>query len=266
LQPSRGIRAASSQACWRWWWPRPAQRRLWGPRSAMRWHSRLPSPLRLHGAGAGAGCALCGAHPAAGVDARAAQTRRVDGGAAAGHLCADFHHGDLAGVGVGAGLWRKRVGGASGKLPAAGDCGWFLGRWPAQRWAALVAAAILLAAVLVSVFAPGKLAVAPETLGAQEATELWQPWSQGAVTRSLGAGSQSSSTSPRAGALAARSTSVLRSAGQRSFRPSKPGTSFAEGRLDSPRRSYHPGAYALDRSGVPAYALYTPGRRPADAA
>ena len=33
-----------------------------------------------------------------------------------------------------------------------------------------------------------------------------------------------------------------------------------EGRLDPPRRGHHAAFAALDRSGVPAYALYTPGQ------
>ena len=77
---------------------------------------------RLHGAGAGAGCALRGAHAATGLDAPAAQARRVDGSAAAGCRRSHLRHCDLAGLGSGAGLWRKRAGRAAGEFPAAGDC------------------------------------------------------------------------------------------------------------------------------------------------
>ena len=37
---SRATRAASLPACWPWWWPRPAPRRLWARPSATRWRSR----------------------------------------------------------------------------------------------------------------------------------------------------------------------------------------------------------------------------------
>ena len=102
---------------------------------------------RVHGAGAGAGRALCRADVAAGVDAAAAQARRVDGGAAAGHRRADLCHGHLAGLGAGAGVWSGLLAALLASFLLLAIAGWFLGRWPARRWAAVVAALIVLAVI-----------------------------------------------------------------------------------------------------------------------
>jgi thiol:disulfide interchange protein DsbD len=139
--------------------------------------------------------------------------------------------------------------------------GWFLGRWPAQRWAALVAAAILLAAVLVSVFAPGKLAVAPETLGAQEATELWQPWSQEAVTRSLGAGQPVFVDFTASWCLSCQvneRVALSRPEVVQAFQARNVVLLKADWTRHD--EAITQALTALDRSGVPAYALYTPGQ------
>ena len=73
--------------------------------------------------------------------------------------------------------------------------GWFLGRWPARRWATIVAALIVLAVVVVSVTAPRELAATPSNSPAQLSSEssaahngAWQPWSADAVDRALAAG------------------------------------------------------------------------------
>jgi len=139
--------------------------------------------------------------------------------------------------------------------------GWFLGRWPAQRWAASVAAAILLVVVAVSVLAPKKLTTAPETLAAPETKGLWQPWSAEAVTRSLGAGQPvfvdftaswclSCQVNERVAldrpevvqAFQARNVVLMKADWTRHDE------SIAQALTD------------LGRSGVPAFALYTPGQ------
>ncbi len=119
---------------------------------------------RLHGAGAGAGRALCGAHAAAGLDARAAQARRVDGSAAAGHLRAHLRHRDLAGVGAGAGLRRRRCWPRCWRAFCCWplrDGSWAAGRRSAGRpsWRRL----ILLGVVAISVLAPAKADDCSET-------------------------------------------------------------------------------------------------------
>ena len=139
--------------------------------------------------------------------------------------------------------------------------GWFLGRGPAKRWPSMVAAAILLGVVAISVLAPGKLTTASETLAPAETSGLWQPWSQEAVTRSLGAGQPvfvdftaswclSCQVNERAvltrpeviQAFQARNVVLMKADWTRHDE------AITQALTD------------LDRSGVPAYALYTPGQ------
>ncbi len=58
--------------------------------------------------------------------------------------------------------------------------GWFLGRWPAKRWAVVVAVLILAGAVALCVIAPRRWAVAAASA---ESQGDWQPWSAEAVSR-----------------------------------------------------------------------------------
>jgi thiol:disulfide interchange protein DsbD len=139
--------------------------------------------------------------------------------------------------------------------------GWFLGRWPAQRWAAIVAAAILLVAVLVSVFAPGKLAVVPSSPGAPEECELWQPWSQEAVTRSLGAGQPVFVDFTASWCLSCQvneRVALSRPEVVQAFQARNVVLLKADWTRHD--EAITQALTALDRSGVPAYALYTPGQ------
>jgi thiol:disulfide interchange protein DsbD len=139
--------------------------------------------------------------------------------------------------------------------------GWFLGRWPAKRWAGIVAGAILLVAVAVSVFAPGRLAAAPETSGGPEVQGLWQPWSQEAVIRSLGSGQPvfvdftaswclSCQVNER---VALSRPEVIQAFQARNVVLMKADWTRHDEAITQ-------ALTALDRSGVPAYALYTPGQ------
>jgi thiol:disulfide interchange protein DsbD len=139
--------------------------------------------------------------------------------------------------------------------------GWFLGRWPAKRWAAIVAAVILLAVIVLSVLAPGKLAAVPETSAAPESSGLWQPWSEAAVTRSLGAGqpvfvdfTASWCLSCQVNERVALRTSEVEQAFQ--------ARNVVLMKADWTRHdeAITQALTALGRSGVPAYALYTPGQ------
>jgi thiol:disulfide interchange protein DsbD len=138
--------------------------------------------------------------------------------------------------------------------------GWFLGRWPAKRWAAVVAGAILLAVVVLSVLAPGKLAAGPEALAGSETNGLWQPWSEGAVSRSLGAQQPvfvdftaswclSCQVNER---VALRTPEVERAFQERNVVLMKADWTRHDEAITQVLA-------ALGRSGVPAYALYTPG-------
>jgi thiol:disulfide interchange protein DsbD len=143
--------------------------------------------------------------------------------------------------------------------------GWFLGRWPVKRWAAVVAAAILLAVIAISVLAPRKLATSSDTLSGNlapgETSGLWQPWSQEAVTRSLGAGQPvfvdftaswclSCQVNER---VALRTPEVEQAFQARNVVLMKADWTRHDEAITA-------ALTALDRSGVPAYALYTPGQ------
>jgi thiol:disulfide interchange protein DsbD len=139
--------------------------------------------------------------------------------------------------------------------------GWFLGRWPAKRWATAVAAAILLGVVALSVLAPGKLTAAPETLAAPEANGVWQPWSEAAVSRSLGAGQPVFVDFTASWCLtcqvnervALRQPEVVRAFQARNVVLMKADWTRHDEDITH-------ALAALGRSGVPAYALYTPGQ------
>ena len=143
--------------------------------------------------------------------------------------------------------------------------GWFLGKWPAKRWSTIVAAAILLGVVAIGIFAPQKLATAPDSLNATpapgETTGLWQPWSQDAVTRSLGAGQPvfvdftanwclSCQVNERA---VLTQSDVIQAFQARNVVLMKADWTRHDEAITQ-------ALAALDRSGVPAYALYTPGQ------
>jgi thiol:disulfide interchange protein DsbD len=139
--------------------------------------------------------------------------------------------------------------------------GWFLGRWPARRWATLVAAAFLLGVVALSVFAPAKLATASETSAPTVVNDVWQPWSQAAVDRSLAAGQQvfvdftaswclSCQVNER---VALQQPEVVQAFQARNVVLMKADWTRHDEAITQ-------ALTALGRSGVPAYALYTPGQ------
>ncbi|MGC1463280.1 MAG: thioredoxin family protein [Terracidiphilus sp.] len=139
--------------------------------------------------------------------------------------------------------------------------GWFLGRWPAKRWATIVAAAILLVAIAVSALAPGKLAAAPETSGAPSVQGLWQPWSQEAVTRSLGAGQPVFVDFTASWCLSCQVNERV-ALGRPEVIQAFQARNVVLMKADWTRHdeAITQALTALDRSGVPAYALYTPGQ------
>jgi thiol:disulfide interchange protein DsbD len=139
--------------------------------------------------------------------------------------------------------------------------GWFLGRWPATRWATVVAAAILLVVVALSVLAPQKLATSSETSAAADPSGLWQPWSPEAVSRSLGAGQPVFVDFTASWCLSCQVNERV------ALRTSAVEQAFAARNVVLMKADWtrHDEAItqaltALGRSGVPAYALYTPGQ------
>jgi len=139
--------------------------------------------------------------------------------------------------------------------------GWFLGRWPAKRWATLVAAVFLLGVVALSVLAPAKLTTAAETQASAEENGVWQPWSQAAVDRSLAAGQPvfvdftarwclSCQVNER---VALQQPQVVQAFQSKNVVLMKADWTRHDEAITQ-------ALTALGRSGVPAYALYTPGQ------
>jgi thiol:disulfide interchange protein DsbD len=148
--------------------------------------------------------------------------------------------------------------------------GWFLGRWPARRWAAVVAGSIVLGVIAVSVFAPGKLETQPLGLTAEDVGALaslpamqrgWQPWSAEGVSRAQAAGQPvlvdftakwclSCQVNERVALERPEVQKALQDANVALFKADW--TRHDEAITET--------LTALGRSGVPAYALYVPGR------
>jgi thiol:disulfide interchange protein DsbD len=139
--------------------------------------------------------------------------------------------------------------------------GWFLGRWPAKRWAAAAAALILLGVIAISVLAPAKLAVASETLAAPEMSGLWQPWSQAAVNRSLAAGQPVFVDFTASWCLSCQVNERV-ALDQPEVEQAFQARNVVLMKADWTRHDEDitQALTALGRSGVPAYALYTPGQ------
>jgi len=139
--------------------------------------------------------------------------------------------------------------------------GWFLGRWPGKRWAAAVAALIVLGVIGVSVFAPAKLAVASETLAPPEMNGLWQPWSAAAVDRSLAAGQPVFVDFTASWCLSCQVNERV-ALGRPEVVQAFQARNVVLMKADWTRHdeAITQALTALGRSGVPAYALYTPGQ------
>ncbi|MGB7548385.1 MAG: thioredoxin family protein [Terracidiphilus sp.] len=139
--------------------------------------------------------------------------------------------------------------------------GWFLGRWPAKRWATVVAALIVLGVVGLSIFASRKMVTASETLSPPETQGAWQPWSQAAVDQALAQGRPVFVDFTAKWCLSCQVNERVALA-QPEVRKA-----FAEANVVLLRADWtqHDDAItqaltALNRSGVPAYALYAPGQ------
>ena len=153
--------------------------------------------------------------------------------------------------------------------------GWFLGRWPAQRWATLIAGAILLAVIVLAVFGQryaeedrkevietAALIESGRIAGAdlRPAAGVWQPWSAVGVQRALSAGQPvfvdftaswclSCQVNER---IALSQPEVMHAFGERNVALFK-----ADWTREDPAITQ--ALTALGRSGVPVYALYSPG-------
>ena len=140
--------------------------------------------------------------------------------------------------------------------------GWFLGRWPAQRWATIIAAAILLCVIGISAYAPGNLAAAPEvqTTG-QQTQQQWEPWSRDAVSKYQSQGRPVLVDFTASWCLSCQVNERV-ALSQPSVKQALQSANVALLRADWTRHdeAITQALAALDRSGVPAYALYVPGQ------
>jgi thiol:disulfide interchange protein DsbD len=139
--------------------------------------------------------------------------------------------------------------------------GWFLGRWPGKRWASAIAALIVVGVIAISVFAPRKLAVASETLNPADTKGLWQPWSQDAVSRSLAAGQPVFVDFTAKWCLSCQVNERV-AFDQPEVEQAFQARNVVLMKADWTRHdeAITQALTALGRSGVPAYALYTPGQ------
>jgi len=141
--------------------------------------------------------------------------------------------------------------------------GWFLGRWPAKRWSTIVAALILIGVIALAVF--GQRLVG-ESAAKSASTELnstasgWQPWSADAVSRYQAQGRPIFVDFTAAWCLSCQvneRVALNRPEVQQAFKSAN----VVLLRADWTRHdeAITQALAALGRSGVPAYALYTPG-------
>jgi thiol:disulfide interchange protein len=148
--------------------------------------------------------------------------------------------------------------------------GWFLGRWPAKRWATIVAGLIVVAVVVACVVAPKKLAETPAatvagsgSAGGSGASQgaSWQPWSADAVQRATAAGQPVFVDFTASWCLSCQvneRVALSRPEVMQAFGNAHVLLLRADWTREDPAISQE--LTALGRSGVPVYALYTPGQ------
>jgi thiol:disulfide interchange protein len=145
--------------------------------------------------------------------------------------------------------------------------GWFLGRWPAKRGSTAVAAVILLFVVAACVVAPKKFgAAAPSTptassSGGAPSGSTWQPWSADAVQHALAAG-QPVFVDFTAGWCLSCQVNERVALGRPEVMQAFAAANVVLLRADWTREdpAITQALTDLGRSGVPVYALYTPGQ------
>jgi thiol:disulfide interchange protein DsbD len=145
--------------------------------------------------------------------------------------------------------------------------GWFLGRWPAKRWAATVAGLILIVAVVAGIAAPKELPVIPYSSPSQSTAlgsaigAVWQPWSSDAVQHALAAGQPVFVDFTASWCLSCQvneRVALDRPEVQAAFAKANVALFRADWTREDPAITQ--ALTSLGRSGVPVYALYTPGQ------
>ena len=145
--------------------------------------------------------------------------------------------------------------------------GWFLGRWPAKRWSTMVAALIVLIVVGACVAAPKEFAASPATSSALTSSEssaarsAWQPWSADAVQHSLVAGQPVFVDFTASWCLSCQvneRVALSRPEVMQAFGAANVVLYRADWTREDPAITQ--ALSGMGRSGVPVYALYTPGK------
>ena len=155
-----------------------------------------------------------------------------------------------------------------GSLLVLAIAGWFLGRWPAQRWATVVAGLIVLAVVAACVVAPRELGEArpastssANRLQGQSGQGAWQPWSADAVQKALATGQPVFVDFTASWCLSCQvneRVALDQPEVMHAFGASNVALFKADWTREDPAITQ--ALAALGRSGVPVYALYTPGQ------
>jgi thiol:disulfide interchange protein len=146
--------------------------------------------------------------------------------------------------------------------------GWFLGRWPAKRWATVIACLTIFTVLIASITAPKELAVAPSTTSPSSSSEssaprsgAWQPWSADAVQHALAAGQPVFVDFTASWCLSCQVNERI-ALNQPQVQQAFSSANVALFRADWTREdpAITEALTALGRSGVPVYALYSPGQ------
>jgi thiol:disulfide interchange protein len=147
--------------------------------------------------------------------------------------------------------------------------GWFLGRWPVKRWATAVAALILLAVVALAVFGQRLTGAAGESAGQTgkadsdaAARSAWEPWTADAVSRYQAEGRPVFVDFTASWCLSCQVNERV-ALGRPEVRQAFKASNVALLRADWTRHdeAITHALAGLNRSGVPAYALYAPGEK-----
>ena len=143
--------------------------------------------------------------------------------------------------------------------------GWFLGRWPAQRWATGIAGALILGVIALGLYEQ-RLAVAPEaavptTSTAGSGNPTWQAWSEDDVQKALAAGKPVFVDFTASWCLSCQvneRVALTKPQVIQAFQSKNVVLLKADWTREDPAITQT--LTALGRSGVPVYALYTPGQ------